>query len=280
MNRMALTILIALLMLTGASHAHTLRVADGSYIPLPELMAELKQVDMVFMGELHNHPGHHLAQLQVIQALHETGKAVAIGLEMFRAEDQQALDQWVAGEIDLAEFLPIYQENWSMWEMYRDIFVYARENRIPMIGLNISREVTQQVARQGFGSLSAEQLDELPPIRCDVDNRYEDFIRRAHGAGHHGSDFLSFCEAQMVWDNIMAENLLGWHRANPNHTVVVLAGSGHAWKHGIPEQIERRSATVSYRVLLPDMPGRISAQDATVEEADFLLLGLEEAPLH
>jgi uncharacterized iron-regulated protein len=280
MKRLTLSILLALLMLTGTSHAHTLRIADGSYVPLPELIEELRQADLVFMGELHNHPGHHLAQLQVIQALHEMVEPVAVGLEMFRAEDQKYLDRWVAGDMDPQEFLAIYHRNWSMWEMYRDIFVYARDNRIPMIGLNISREVTQQVAREGFDSLSPEQLEKLPPIQCEIDDRYEEFIRRAHGAGHHGSDFMSFCEAQMVWDNVMAENLLAWHRANPDHTVVVLAGSGHAWKHGIPEQVLRRTDTVTYRVLLPEIPGRIGTQDATVEEADYLMLGLEEAPLH
>jgi uncharacterized iron-regulated protein len=280
MKKFALAILMTVLVTTGTSYAHTLRVADGSYVPLPELIADLRQVDLIFMGELHNNIGHHRAQLQVIQALHEAGEKVAVGLEMFRAEDQKYLDQWVAGEMDLQEFLTIYQRNWSMWEMYRDIFVYARDNRIPMVGLNINREVTQQVAREGFGSLSPEQLEELPPIRCDVDDRYEEFIRRAHGGGHHGSDFLSFCEAQMVWDNVMAENLLAYHQANPGHKVVVLAGSGHAWKHGIPEQVERRTDTVTYRVLLPDIPGRIAPEDATVEEADYLMLGLEEGPLH
>jgi uncharacterized iron-regulated protein len=281
MKRLALlTILMTVLLATGQSRAHTLRVADGSYITLPELIAELRQVDLVFMGELHNHAGHHLAQLQIIKALHEAGEPVAVGLEMFRSNDQKYLDQWVAGELTMRQFLPIYQQNWSMWELYRDIFVYARDKRIPMIGLNINREVTQQVAQEGFGSLSPEQLDELPPIRCDIDHRYEEFIRRAHGAHHHEGDFLSFCEAQMVWDNVMAENLLAFHRANPEHTVVVLAGSGHAWKHGIPEQIERRTDQIAYRVLLPEIPGRISPENATVEEADFLMLGLEEGPLH
>jgi hypothetical protein len=33
-------------------------------------------------------------------------------------------------------------------------------------------------------------------------------------------------------------------------------------------------------VLLPDIPGRIAPEDATVEEADYLMLGLEEGPLH
>jgi uncharacterized iron-regulated protein len=77
----------------------------------------------------------------------------------------------------------------------------------------------------------------------------------------------------------MAQTLLDYLVRHPDSTIVVLAGSGHAWKHGIPEQ-ERRRQGVEMRVLLPEVPGRIDPGNITSTEADYLLLGVDEAPLH
>jgi uncharacterized iron-regulated protein len=232
------------------------------------------------MGEMHDNLGHHRAQLQVISALKDAGVPVVVGLEMFRRENQGALDLWVAGKMSEENFLKIYRQNWSLWPVYRDIFNYARQEKVPLLGLNLSREITLQVARNGFASLSPRQLGELPVVRCDVDARYQDFIRRSLGGhAHNGTRFLNFCEAQLLWDNVMAQTLVDYLARYPDVTIVVLAGSGHAWRHGIPEQVRRRSA-VKLRVLLPEVPGRIDPETITLNEADYLLLGAEEGPLH
>jgi uncharacterized iron-regulated protein len=266
---------------TAPADAHILAVADGKVVSLEEVIDDLKGVRLVFMGELHDHPGHHMAQLQVIRALHDAGVPVAIGLEMFRTDSQKALDMWVAGRISERRFLRTYSDNWSMWPEYREIFHEARGRKIPMVGLNISRKITQQVARSGFASLSPKEVGQLPgKVRCDVDQEYKEYIRRVLGGhAHNNSTFDNFCEAQLLWDTVMADALLGFLATHPEHTVVVLAGSGHAWKYGIPEQI-RREAEVPYRVLLPEIPGRVEAGSITAAETDYLMLGLEEAPLH
>lgn len=265
---------------TAPGHAHTLRLAEGGYVGFTELIEELKGVRLVFMGELHDREGHHRAQLQVIRALREAGVPVVVGLEMIRRENQGALDLWVAGKMNEESFFKVYRQNWSMWPVYRDIFHYARQAKIPMLGLNLPREITQQVARNGFASLSPRQLGELPGVRCDVDARYQEFIRRSLGGhAHNGAQFLHFCEAQLLWDSVMAQTLLDYLARHPDAVVVVLAGSGHAWKHGIPEQIRRRQG-IEMRVLLPEVVGRIEADNITPAEADFLLLGVDEGPLH
>jgi len=270
----------ALAAVPNAGTCHILRVGDGDVVTLAEMIEDLRGVRVVFMGELHDNEAHHRAQLRVIRELHAAGVEVAIGLEMFRSIDQPVLDRWTSGGMTEEEFLPLYKRNWSMWPEYREIFHYARKERLPMVGLNIPRELIQQVARNGMTALSQEQLGELPGVRCDVDSRYQEFIRKTLGGhGHNGAKFLHFCEAQMLWDTVMAETLLDHLSDHPDRVVVVLAGSGHAWKFGIPEQIRRRSG-VPFRVLLPEVAGRIEPGRIGPAEADYLLLGIEEAPLH
>jgi uncharacterized iron-regulated protein len=258
----------------AGNHDEILRVSDGARMTLSSIVDDLKGVQLVFVGELHDDAGHHQAQLAVIRTLKEAGVSVAVGLEMFRNDSQAHLDEWVGGELNEEAFQKIYYANWSSdWPLYRDIFLYAQKTKIPMIGLNIPPGISRKVANQGFSSLTKEELGQLPEVSCRVDETYMAFIRRAFGLhGHdHGKSFTYFCEAQIVWDTAMASNLLTFLKKNPAYIIVVLAGSGHAWKRGIPEQV-RRQSNVSYRVILPEIPGRLEPEAVTVEDADYLYL--------
>lgn len=253
------------------AHPHILAVADGRVIDFSELLSELEDTRVLFVGEQHDHPGHHAMQLELIRALHPRAP-LAIGLEMFQAQDQDELNRWTAGQTDVSAFRQIYQQNWGWWSLYEPIFSYARRYGIPMVGLNLPRSITQQVAHSGFSSLDQEQLDFLGGITCSVDVSYEDFIRRALGAHGHGSfDFRNFCEAQLVWDKAMARYLVEYLERHPDRRVVVLAGSGHAWKYGIPAQIEALGYR-NYRVLLPEIDGRLTRSQATPLDTDYLWL--------
>jgi uncharacterized iron-regulated protein len=250
-----------------------LRVADRRELKPTELLKEISGRDMVFVGEVHNRKSHHKAQLEIIKALHASGKKVAIGVEMFKKENQEALDKWVSGEIEEPEFSEIYHRNWGMpWGQYREIFVFARENRIPMLGLNVPRSVIRQVVKDGFASLTKEQLSGLPSgIECKVDSTYEEFIKDALGEHAEEMSFKNFCEAQMVWDNAMAHNAIEYLDANPGSRLVILAGSGHSWKRGIPAQVKRLSR-YSSSVILPESD-RVDVDKIDTKDADYIITG-------
>ena len=245
-------------------------------LQIVELLPRLEDATLVFVGESHDNPLHHQAQLEVIRQFHEKDIAIAIGLEMFGASDQEVLDAWVSGGMDLHDFVASYYRNWDLpWKLYGDIFLYAREHGIPLIGLNVPREVVSKVARSGFASLSAEQLETLPGVSCNVDEDYRAFIQRSHAA--HDQDAASFewfCEAQMVWDTTMAHRLLEFVDQNPATRVVVIAGSGHAWKPGIPRQVDQRRDSITSRVILPEEKGRLHRLNVGVDDCDYLWLGL------
>lgn len=260
--------------------AHSVDLNKQEQSSLENIIEDLTQVQTVFIGEIHDQPAHHQAQLQLIKELHQAGAAISVGLEMFRQDGQAVLDKWVQGQIDEAEFSRIFLQHWSTWDLYRDIFVFARDNKIPLVGLNIPREIVSQVARNGFSSLSKQQRKKLPIATCNVSPEYQAFIRRALG-GHSDNltVFENFCEAQMLWDVSMAKTLDDYLKIYPQRIVVVLAGNGHSWKHGIPEQLARLG-DYSYRVLLPEVHGRIDLRTIGSADADYLLQGVEQAPIH
>ncbi len=246
---------------------------NGKELMMSEALSELKKNRVILVGEHHTNIDHHFGQLNVIQSLKEAGVQVAIGLEMFRSDSQQALDQWVAGNISEKQFEGIYYDNWTYpWPVYRMIFEYARQEKIPMIGLNVPREITRQVSRGGFSSLTEEQKGKLKDVTCRVDKEYMDYIKRAFGGHAHGQiNFTYFCEAQMVWDTAMAVNTLEYLKKEPNSVVVLLAGAGHVQKGAVPRQIRDRS-DLPHAVILPKVDGIMDPQTISVKDADYIML--------
>jgi len=279
--KIVLVVLAALLAAVGgpaaAGEAQPLfDLLRSRHTTLAEIVPEILKSRVVVVGEQHADERHHRAQLRVIQALHRAGAKVAVGLEMFRRNSQDALDRWVSGDLPRQEFERIFLDNWGYdWSAYRPIFEYARDQKIPMLGLNVPRDVTRQVARGGFQSLTDAQRGLLADVTCQIDEEYMRFIRGAHGAhGHGGTNFLFFCEAQMVWDTAMAVHTLDYLRSGPDAVVVILTGVGHARKGAVPRQIHLRSP-VPVTVFLPEVPGSIDPLTSGPQEADFLLMGVK-----
>ena len=243
---------------------------------MSEMLEALKKSRIILVGENHGNAKHHAVQLEVIRALNEAGLQVAVGLEMFRKESQSALNRWVSGEIDDKRFEKIYYENWNFpWSAYRPIFEYAREHKIPMIGLNVPREITRQVSRQGFKSLSPDQKERLSEVSCVVDRPYMEYIRQAYSGHNHGQlNFTYFCEAQMVWDTAFAVYTLDYLERNPDAVAVILTGAGHAQKGAVSRQIQLRS-DLPCVVILPEVPGHIDAQTLSNKDADYIMLDLQ-----
>ena len=266
-------IMASVLVLGGCSGMKIVRVEDNKAVVLPQLVERLRPARLILVGEAHNKMGDHDMQLAIIRTLHEAGWDIAVGMEMFSAKEQSALDRWVAGEMSEHDFIPIYKRNWKVsWDKYRDILLYAREHKIPVIGINIEREVVHKVFKSGLASLTPQQQESLPGLKCDVSKVYEEFIKKSVG-GHdiEGAAYINFCEAQMVWDSFMARKAVDYLKANPGRVMVALAGSGHTWKHAIPRQVERLS-DVPYYVILPRDLDWFEDDSITTNEADYMLV--------
>lgn len=225
--------------------ADLLRVVDGQRMPFEQMIEEASGKPLILVGETHDSASDHSEQLLILDALRVRGVPIAIGLEMFGARSQRALDLWVQGTLPPERFIPVYRKNWGeAWDIYRDIFLFARRYRIPMIGLNISPEIVRKVARNGIKYLSQREKRELPSgIACTTNRNYRRYIEQVFSThlknGYH--DFTHFCEAQMLWDRAMAWRLTEYLKSHPKITVVALTGVGHALRPGIPDQAAQLS---------------------------------------
>ena len=252
-------------------------VAGKTEISLEQAAGKFPSPGIVYVGEFHDNAAHHAAQLAVIQSLDKRKRPIAVGLEMFQQIEQRILDAWVAQKLSEEEMRRAFARNWGKdWHLYRDIFIYCRERNIPMIGLNVPRSITRKVAQNGFASLTPEEIGKLPPIVCRVDREYEEFLRRVLGSHGSESGFRRFCEAQLVWDAALAIYTLEYLKNHPTRTVVVLTGMIHAWKKAAPEQATQENADVEQVVIQPSVKGRWTPGNVSKQDADYLILGLEE----
>jgi uncharacterized iron-regulated protein len=227
----------------------TVPAADLNALPtLSDIMPRLAQKQVVFVGETHNQLGHHLAQLDIIRGLHARHDDLVIGVEYFQVPFQPALDAYILGRITEKELLQQteYFERWRFdYRLYRPILQYAREHGIRLLALNIRSEISRKVARSGIESLSADERAQIPQEIDRSDTAYRERLRSVFEAhrkrGVTPGNFEWFVEAQLLWDETMAETAAEYLRAHPGHHMVILAGSGHLlYGAGIPRRLLRR----------------------------------------
>jgi aminopeptidase N len=212
---------------------------------------KLTEAQVVYVGETHTGFADHLLQLRIIEALYKRNPLLAIGMEMFPAASQQALDDYILGGTNMDErrFLKTsdYYQVWRYdYRFFRDILNFAKAKKIPVVGLNLDRHIVSEVFRAGTtDSLSNETIASLPMDRdLDMPGYQERLseMHEVHAQGKHGSGLAAgFLQAQALWDESMAEKIGGFLRTHPNHTMVILAGTQHTRKDsGIPPRVARR----------------------------------------
>ena len=104
----------------------------GTLVSYAEMLKDLEDSQIIYIGENHTDPVHHRIQLRVIQdltALHQT----AVGMEMFDHAYQSVLDNWSQGELSEQAFLEKthWYANWRYdFDLYRDIFETIRDRHL------------------------------------------------------------------------------------------------------------------------------------------------------
>lgn len=228
---------------------------------LPDIIESASRKKIVYIGEYHDRFSHHEVQLQVIKSLYAKNKKIAIGMEMFEKPSQLILDDYIAGNIEEREFLgkTEYFKRWGFdYNLYKPILDFARSEKIPVIAMNIRREIVERVSKNGIESLSEEEKKEIP-LSMDFSNeeyrkRLKDIFFMHNGASEKNFDF--FYQSQVLWDESMSQSIDDFFRKYADFRrdgqMAVIAGSGHlSYGYGIPDRTFRRNG-YDYAVILND----------------------------
>lgn len=220
---------------------------SGTFVSEAQMLAAAGDARIVYAGETHDNPAAHRLEVAVLTALAQRHPGnLALGMEMLTPAQQPILDRWSAGELSEKEFVKTvrWHDSWGFdFDYYRELFLFARDRHIPLIGLNADKALIRAVGREEFSALTPEQRAQLPEI--DTSDPYHKLLVESIFGGHSkGARMLDgFQRVQLLWDETMAENIaryLASPQGEGTHMLVIAGGNHIRNGFGIPRRVFRR----------------------------------------
>ena len=205
--------ILLLLILTGFKSdkpAYQIFNEKGRTVKYKKMLRKIADADVVFFGELHNNPVAHWLQLEVTRDLYkEKNGNLVLGAEMFEADNQVIIDEYLQGTIRQKDF-----ENearlWSNYETdYKPLMEMAADSGLRFVATNIPRRYAALVNTKGLkalDSLSQEAKKWIAPLPVEFDSTltgYKKMKEMMGVMGGHGRT-MNIVKAQAVKDATMA----------------------------------------------------------------------------
>lgn len=190
--------------------AYQLFNKSGIPVDYNYLLQRAAEADIVLFGEFHNNPIHHWLQLELTADLIKKypGKLV-LGAEMFEADNQQALNDYLSGIINEKQFT----ETARLWRNYttdyKPLVEIAKQHNLAFIATNIPRKYANLVYRGGFealDTLSNTEKNWIAPLPIKYDGNMPAYKNIFEAAGGHGGENLP--KSQAIKDATMAHFIL------------------------------------------------------------------------
>lgn len=225
--------------------AYVLYNAKGKKVSYKKMIKQLAKKDIVLFGEFHNNAISHWLELSVAKDLSEK-RNLTFGAEMFEADNQQALNDYLSGKIS-AKGLDSSARLWPNYKTdYAPIVNFAKEKNATFIATNIPRRYASLVSKKGFGSLdtlSALEKTWMAPLPMDYDSLLPGYVKMMSMMGGHGSPNMP--KAQATKDATMAYFIL--QNFKPGSLFIHYNGAFHSDDYdGINWYLKRKRPDLGY----------------------------------
>lgn len=192
--------------------AYKIFAKDGKAAGYDKMIKEISKADIVLFGELHDNSIDHWLELQVAKDIYALQPDLALGFEMFEADDQIVLKEYLNGTIEERHLL----NEAKIWDNYnndyRPLIEFAKEKKLPAIASNIPRRYANLVYRKGIESLQAlpeEAKQWIAPLPMDIDLTLPGYKGMMSMGGHQPSGSSeNMAKSQATKDATMAYFIL------------------------------------------------------------------------
>ncbi len=228
--------------------AYILYNAQGKKVSYKKMIKKLAKKDIVLFGEFHNNAIAHWLELAVAKDLSEYRNLI-LGAEMFEADNQQALNNYLSGKIS-AKGLDSTARLWSNYKTdYAPIVNFAKEKNIAVIATNIPRRYASLVSKKGFealDTLSALEKTWMAPLPMDYDAQLPGYVKMVEMMGGHGGPNMP--KAQASKDATMAYFIL--QHFKPGYLFIHYNGAFHTDNYdGINWYLKRKQPDLKYATI-------------------------------
>ncbi len=226
----------------GKMQAFALFDGEGKRMDYQELLQRSRNSDLIFFGEIHDDPIGHWIQLRLTEDLYKSeGEALRLGGEMYEADDQLILNEYIKGRIRTKDL----KREAKLWDNFSTdllpILEFARSNSIPFLASNVPRRYAALVHRRGVSA-----LDSLDPKASEhfvedlkVDTGLASYQRILKMG--HGENSMRLLEAQALKDATMAARIDDAYQEG--ELFLHFNGTFHSDAHeGIVHYLEKKSS--------------------------------------
>jgi uncharacterized iron-regulated protein len=186
--------------------------SEGREVKYEKMISAAEKADVIFFGEQHNDPISHWLELQVFKSLFEKDKSVALAMEMFEADDQIVLNEYINGVIEEKHLLS-EAKMWANYKTdYKPLVEFAKANKLKVIASNIPRRYANLVYRKGIVALDSLTGSKqwFAPLPIMVDLELPGYKSMISSMGSHGTtgSAENMAKSQAVKDATMAYFIL------------------------------------------------------------------------
>lgn len=223
-------------------------------ITLQDFSQEIKNANVVLIGEWHTHSGIHRFQTDLLSALFLQNPDLTLSMEQFSRDNQEIVDQYLAGEIGETTF--IKQANaWPNYESdYRPLVEFAKFKKLDLIAANAPNNIVSCIGREGLDYINRLPEKERSWLADSISTKNGAYKTRFLASMHHGDESQNNKQfaAQMTWDETMAESILHYLDKHPDNQVMHIAGNFHVENGlGIAASILRREPNLNVVIVTP-----------------------------
>lgn len=195
--------------------AYAIYDTEGNAVSFQKMSDSLSRYEVVLFGEFHDHPVVHWLQKKLTEKLYAQNPKLVLGAEMFEADNQLILDEYLDDKISQNRF----EEEMRLWNNYKTdykpLIEFAKTNHLQFVATNVPRRYASAVAKYGMDTLQTyrEQAKsyfaKLPVTVDTITPGYAEMFGMMSAHGMEG-DAMKFVEAQAIKDATMAEKIIDY----------------------------------------------------------------------
>lgn len=247
----------------GAGAADAAQFSDaqsGKNLTAAQLASKLQKYDVVFFGEYHDQSEIHQYELELLKAMYKAkGEKLALSMEMFEADNQSKLNNFLADTLSEENFLAASRPWPNYGTDYAPLVNFAKEKKMPVIAANVPRFLAAHVAKNNASTegVEAQYQQWLPkhtyaPEGAYKDKFYAQMSSPAAPMKMPPQRLAAVYAAQCLKDDKMAESIAAFADAHQNMQILHINGCFHSDAHlGTAQKLEALRPELKVAVITP-----------------------------
>lgn len=189
------------------------QIFDSKGKPVKYAQMESKALNnqIILFGEFHDNPISHWLQFELTKGMYnKVGANLILGFEMFEQDQQQSLNNYLAGNISDK----LLKDSLRLWPNYSTDYAplidFAKKNNLKCIADNVQRKYANLLFRKGrqaLDTLPSQILSQMASSNFEVDTNLSQYAAlrsmETHMPPGMGSGFM--LESQAFKDATMAK---------------------------------------------------------------------------